>query len=206
MSQFTKRLVAAALDEWEYFDRSVKKLDGTTRVGKVEYQDGVYLRVNDYWKLVHERYKPQYKHLTGRDRGWPWSAAFISFCMDAAKAGDGFKYSAGHAHYINAAIRAMNGNDSGAIYRAHKKNSYTLKEGDMVAYWWGDRRISIDNALQIGWYNSHCDIVTKVSDRSVDVIGGNVMHSVTKKTLRTNQNGELTDTSEKWFVVLECQK
>ena len=206
MSQFTKRLVEAALDEWEFFGRSIKKLDGTSRVGKVEYQDGVYMRVNDYWKLVHEKYKPGYGHLTGKDRGWAWSAAFISFCMDEAKAGSDFKYSAGHAHYINAGIRAMNAGDTDAIYRAHKRNAYSLKEGDMVAYWRGEKQISIDNALKIGWYQSHCDIVTKVGDRFVDVIGGNVMHSVTKKRLRTNKDGQLTDTSEKWFVVLECQK
>ena len=100
----------------------------------------------------------------------------------------------------------MNSDDTDAIYRAHKRNAYSLKEGDMVAYWWGVKQISIENALKVGWYHSHCDIVTEVGDRYVDVVGGNVMHSVTKKRLRTNKDGELTDTSEKWFVVLECQK
>lgn len=206
MSQFTNQLAQVAIDEWEYFDRSVKRLDGTTRIGKVEYQDGVFMRVNEYWKLVHQKYKPQFSHLTGKDRGWPWSAAFVSFCMDAANAGSVFRYSSGHAIYINAAIRAMNANDKSAIYRAHKRNDYTLKLGDMVAYWWGNKKISLNNALQIGWYNSHCDIVTNVGINFVEVIGGNVMNSVTKKELRTNSAGQLTDTSEKWFVVLECQK
>ncbi len=206
MATFTKKLLSVANDEWEYFGFSSKKLDGTTFVGRVEYEDGVYLRVNDYWKLVDEKYKPQYKKLTGKDRGWAWSAAFISFCMDAAEAGKAFHYSAGHAHYINAAIRARDKKDTKAIYRAHKKNEYTLKEGDMVAYWWGDTKVSISTARKIGWYNSHCDIVTEVGKNYVKVIGGNVMHSVTQKALRTNSKGQLTDTSEKWFVVLECQK
>ena len=206
MSQFTNRLVSATHDEWEFFDFSRRDLDGTTHIGRLEYQDGVYMRVNDFWKLVHEKYKPKYGHLTGKDRGWPWSAAFISFCMNEAKAGKDFRYSAGHAHYINNAIRAKNSKDSKAIYIAHKKGGYTLKPGDMVAYWWGDKKISIDNALKIGWYNSHCDIVTEVGNKFVKVIGGNVMHSVTQKTLRTNAKGQLTDISNKWFVVLECQK
>jgi len=206
MSEFTDRLISIAKDEWEFFGFSRKNLDGTTHVGRVEYQDGVYTRINDYWKLVHKKYKPKYGHLTGKDRGWPWSAAFVSFCMDDAGAGSSFRYSAGHAHYINASIRAMNANDTKAIYRAHKKADYTLKEGDIVAYWWGDTKISIANALKVGWYNSHCDIVTEVGDNYVKVIGGNVMHSVTQKNLRTNDAGELTDTSEKWFVVMECQK
>lgn len=206
MTQFTNKIINIALGEWEFFGFSRKNIDGTVKIGRVEYQDGMYMRVNSYWQLVHKLYKPSYDHLTGKDRGWPWSAAFISFCMNSANAGETFHYSAGHAHYINAAIKAMNNNDSNAIYRAHKKNGYSLKVGDMVAYWRGGTKITINNARKIGWYNSHCDIVTEVGKNYVKVIGGNVMHSVTQKALRINDDGELTDTSEKWFVVLECQK
>ena len=207
MSAFTDKLIAAAKDEWEFFNFSRRNLDGTTELGRKEYEDGVYMRVNEYWKVVHDTYKPKYGHLTGKDRGWAWSAAFICFCMQEAQATTSeFDYSSWHGRYINTAIRAADNNDTQAIYRAHKKGDYTLKQGDMVAYWRGPQRITMENARRIGWYQSHCDIVTEVGDKFVKVIGGNVYHSVTEKALRTNDKGELTDTSEKWFTVLECQK
>ena len=206
MSAFTDKLVEAASDEWEFFGRSYINRDGTSHRGRLEYEDGAYLRVNDYWQVVHRLYKPQYGHLTGRDRDWYWSAAFISYCMDAAGAGNSFSYSASHATYVNEAIRAADRNDKSAIYFAHAKSRYSLKPGDLVAYWRGKTKVTIDNARKIGWYSGHCDIVTAVGDRFVEVIGGNVMNSVTKKQLRTNSAGNLTDTGHNWFVVLECQK
>lgn len=205
MSVLADGIVEAAKDEWEFFGFSRKNLDGTTELGRVEYQDGVHQRVNTYWKVVHDKYKPKYDHLTGKDRGWAWSAAFVCFCMNEAGVGSEFDYSSWHGKYINSALRAANNEDVGAIYRARKKSEHSLKAGDLVAYWRGPRRITMENARKIGWYESHCDIVTEVGDRFVNVIGGNVMHSVTQKALRTNEAGMLTDTSEKWFTVLELQ-
>ena len=37
----------------------------------------------------------------------------------------------------------------------------------------------------------------------IDVIGGNVRDSVTKKTLALNNKGQLVDPNHDWFVVLK---
>lgn len=195
------KLVDFALGEWDFFGRAQYNLNGTTVDGKKEHQDGAWQRIGDYWKAIGG----PYANLTGKDTGTPWSAAFISFCMRQAGAGSKFDYSAGHATYINAAIRAANAGNANAAFRAFKKSDHALQPGDLVGYWRGTTPISIDNALNIGWYQSHTDLVVEVGDKFVYVVGGNVGHSVTRKQLRTNASGNLVDTGYKWFVVMKNQ-
>ena len=157
MSTFKRNLLQALFEEWQFFGfSSSDHITGTSDIQKKEYEDGMYQRVAAYWQLVGRRYGSQYSHLDGRDRGWPWSAAFISYCMDQAGAGDDFAYSSAHSTYINAALRAARDGDKKALYRARPIKGYELKTGDMVAYWRGSKKITFDNALNIGWYQSHC--------------------------------------------------
>ena len=37
----------------------------------------------------------------------------------------------------------------------------------------------------------------------IDIIGGNVSNSVTKKTLRLDASGKVDDNSRPWFVVIK---
>lgn len=202
MSAFTEKLIAIATDEWEFFGRQEWRLNGTATDGKKEYQDGAWQRVGDYWSFIAKSH-PSFKNLTGKDRGFPWSAAFISFCFDAAGAGNKFPYSPGHATYINKAIgNAKNGAANAAIV-GHKLANYVLKPGDLIGYWRGGTAVTFDNALQIGWYQSHTDIVVEVGNKVARSIGGNVGHSVTKREVKLNAAGNLTDASENWFVVVE---
>ncbi|WP_105382384.1 DUF2272 domain-containing protein [Neorhizobium alkalisoli] len=200
MSHFTDDLIRTATEEWDFFGRSAYNLNGTTVDGKKEYQDGAWQRIGTYWQNIGG----PYARLTGKDRGYPWSAAFVSFCMTDAKVPPTkFGKSAAHSSYINDAIRAMvSGNRSTAFF-AQDKRQYPLKPGDLVAYWRGGRPISIGNALSVGYYQSHCDIVVDVNSASAYVIGGNVGNSVTRKELRIDSQGRLTDTGYKWFVILE---
>jgi hypothetical protein len=203
---FRSALIAAASEEWEFFGRGTRSLSGATRVGRREYDDGAWQRVNAYWQCVHALYRPQYGHLTGRDRGWPWSAAFVSFCMQRAGAGGAFAYASGHARYINAALRAAAAGDGDALYRARRVKDVSPAPGDLVGYWWGETPVTFDNALALGWYNSHIDIVVETAPGRIDVIGGNVSDSVLRKSLRCNAQGRLTDARHPWFVVLQCQR
>jgi hypothetical protein len=63
--------------------------------------------------------------------------------------------------------------------------------------------VTYDKALQIGWYTSHTDIVVEVGNKWAKSVGGNVGHSVTKREVKLGAAGNLTDTSENWFVVIE---
>ena len=183
--------------EWQFFGRSVRNLDGSSKVGLREYDDGAWQRIGDYWREIGGAYK----NLTGKDRGYAWSAAFISWCMRQAGAGAAFPYSAGHAKYINAAIR--NAGDSSAPLIGHRLSGYKLKPGDLIGYWRGETKITFDNARKIGWYDSHTDIVVEVQAGKAFTMGGNVMHSVTKRAVRLGAKGDLTDKSENWFVAIQ---
>ena len=133
----------------------------------------------------------------------PWSAAFISWCMSSAGAGKRFLYSASHAAYINQAIaNAENGAFTSSTL-GHPVTGYKLKAGDLIGHWRGDKKITFANAVRRGWYESHVDIVVEVHKGFALSIGGNVMHSVTKRAVKLGPNGELKDNRENWFVVIE---
>jgi hypothetical protein len=53
-----------------------------------------------------------------------------------------------------------------------------------------------------GSYSSHADIVVAKRPGEIDVIGGNVRDSVTKKTLKISPSGQLVDDKHDWFVVM----
>jgi hypothetical protein len=194
---FVNNLVQICIEEWEFFQRSRIELDGTSVSGLKEYQDGGWQRVGDYWREIGG----PYSNLTGKDRGTPWSAAFISWAMKRAGAGDRFPYSAGHATYINQSIRSLGRADAPLI--GHKSTEYAPKVGDLIGYWRGPKKITFENALQTGWYESHTDIVVDVSDNALYSIGGNILHSVTKTASRINKSGLLIDKRQNWFVVIE---
>jgi hypothetical protein len=197
MSFFVQKLVAVAESEWEFFGRSRMGLDGTSVVGRKEYQDGAWQRIADYWQFIGG----PYKNLSGRDRGTPWSAAFVSWCMNEAGAGKKFPYSAGHATYINQAV--TNAQLTTKPIVARELDNYSIKPGDLIGYWRGDRPVTIQTALQLGWYESHMDIVVSVGLGVANCIGGNVLHSVTQREVRLDDQGRLIDTSSNWFVAIE---
>lgn len=195
----TDKLIEVATNEWIFFGSGTWKLDGSTNDGKKEYQDGAWQRIGDYWKLIGGAYS----NLTGKDRGFPWSAAFISYCVRAAGAGDAFNYSAGHSTYINESIRAKANGKQDALFWGWGRSERPIAPGDLIGYWRGDKKITVDNAPTVGWYQSHTDIVVEVGKNYAFVIGGNVGHSVTRKQVRLNSDGVLTDSRYPWFVVME---
>jgi hypothetical protein len=57
---------------------------------------------------------------------------------------------------------------------------------------------------KIGAYNSHTDVVVTTRSDEIEVIGGNVSQSFTKKILRRDAvTGKLSDRSHPWFVVMK---
>ena len=152
--------------------------------------------------IIGNAWAVPYKNLTGKDRGTPWSAAFVSFCFKEAGAGEQFPYSPGHATYINAAIRNRKDAVIGAPLVAYQLKEYSLKPGDLIGYWRGEKAITFENASEFKWYQSHTDIVIHVTDKFAYTIGGNVQNSVTRRQVRLNSAGELIDTNKKWFVAI----
>ena len=199
MASIIPKLITTCDAEWNFFGRSVIRLDGTSQVGKREYDDGAWQRIGDYWKFIGGGYK----HLTGKDRGTAWSAAFVSWSMNEAGAADNFPYSSGHATYINQSIKNVNNGLVNSPIVGHPLKGYQLKVGDLIGYWRGDTKITFENARETGWYESHTDIVVEVGVGVAYTIGGNVMHSVTKRAVKLGPGGDLVDERENWFVAIE---
>ncbi len=199
MSPIIQALVQQAREEWEFFGHQRWKLDGSLIKGRQEYEDGAWQRIGDYWKNIGGGYA----NLTGKDRGYPWSAAFISFCMRAAGAGSNFPYSAGHARYINKAISNHLAGKMAEPIVGQRLTQYAPKVGDLIGYWRGATPITFDSAPSIGWYESHTDIVVDVAPGVLSSIGGNVSDGVTLREVRLGGDGKIVDQAQNWFVTVE---
>jgi hypothetical protein len=199
MTPHVEELIQFCYQEWDFFGNPEINLNGTSKDGRKEYQDGAWQRIADYWRFIGGGYQ----NLTGKDRGTPWSAAFVSFAFHEAGAGDGFPYSAGHFKYINTAIRNSDKGIQDATLHGKKLKGYVIQPGDLIGYWRGEKKITYENARSIGWYQSHTDIVVEVGDRFAYTIGGNVMNSVTRRQVRLNPAGELVDRKNNWFVAIQ---
>lgn len=179
------RMVKIARQELAFFQNGALK----------EYQSGGIERVQDYWESVGRG------DLDGTDEDWPWSAAFISWVMQQAGAGDRFESSASHSTYIADAVASRKRGDRNAAFAGYRLDEYAPQVGDLVGY---SRQSGVSYDSPAG-YKAHTDIVVAVRDGEIDVIGGNVSDSVTLKTLKTDAQGHLIDTSADWFVVLKNQ-
>ena len=206
--------VAIALREWRAWGMNVNDNppgpDLPVAV-RPDRQPGLWQRVGDYWWMG--------QNAASRESGWTgkynefgaayggepaaWSAAFISYLMRQAGAGDRFPYSALHSTYINA---AASGNP---ILQAEPPESYPPVPGDLICYGRnGSERLRYANLPAPSFYG-HCDIVVGGSPGQLIVVGGNVSAGVTMKHVPVLGNGTLAgpdgrvvDSRYPWFVVL----
>jgi hypothetical protein len=189
---------AVATREWQFFGQQSYDINNhTVRVGHKEGEEGWYERVGTYW---HDGVN--INGIDGRDHGVPWSAAFISWVMKTGGAGDRFRYSSQHSVYISQAIRDfLQGRAAG--FWGRRLNEQKPKVGDLVC--WG-REAGVDYDHQNGGdYAGHCDIVVAVRPDEVDIVGGNVGDSVTKRPLGLNSGylNPVTMGGENLFALME---
>ncbi|MFZ4986203.1 MAG: DUF2272 domain-containing protein [Blastocatellia bacterium] len=154
--------------------------------GRIKETDpAVRQRLNDYW--VTGTGSPRY------EKDWPskvpWSAAFISWIMRKAGAGQAFHYSAAHVNYIIAA-RKNRLENSPNPFKAYRTTEVAPRIGDIVCREREGSNASYDN-LRPGML-THCDIVVEVRPGSIVTIGGNVSNSVSQTIVRTDPRGLVT--------------
>ena len=219
MSQFTDKLVAQCSNELLIFHDGEKK----------EWMKDVYLEVGKYWNKLAEI--PQYeswKGYNGRsdikfgDNGepvkngnhnQPWSAAFISYVMAEAGAGEKFAYAPSHSVYIVKALKDAAKSHSDAVFIARRHADYSPKVGDLIAC---ERQPAINpnfdtyiDYVKQKKYEAHCDVVVEVRDNEVVTIGGNVSNSVHRKhwPLKNSRIGNFDPNSSTAAVicVIECR-
>ncbi|OAJ34674.1 DUF2272 domain-containing protein [Piscirickettsia salmonis] len=188
---FISRLLAYLHSEHQFFGgQTYDKDDNAVQEGYQEYEPAQSNRIGEYWNFLgHD--------LNGKDRDWPWSAAFISFMLQLSGAEKFFRGSIRHADYMNQAIRDRD--NSMALYNGFKVNEKEVKVGDLLGYGRAGAGVSYDNALATGRYTSHCDIVTSVTDQEIIVIGGNVGDSVTARPYILS-NGKLDESRRPWIT------
>ncbi len=189
------KAVNLSQQEWQRFGEQTINIDNTVvKKGGQEADEEFYLRVGDYWREGVDR-----PDLNGKDTQEPWSAAYISWIMKEAGMGDRFSYSDWHATYIRNSILARKAKDRHFAFWGYRLSERAPQVGDLVGY---ARQGGITYDYQPVIYSSHTDLVVAVRPHEIDVIGGNVQDSVSKKTLRTDDKGFLVDKHHRWFVVM----
>ncbi len=205
-------IVDAATAEWKTWGKaSWNRLTGKKSTGfHVDDED-------DYARYVIDNYC---RTVYGQPVSWPtpplianddyaWSAVTISHIMrKAGFSASEFPVSDAHSKYIKWSIKARKNEDKSAAYWGYKVNEAKAKPevGDLVGY---VRAGNLTQAQALAYYDktgsypSHTDIVVAKRPGEIDVIGGNVLDSVTRKTMKLNANGLLADTGNDWFVVMK---
>lgn len=135
------------------------------------------------------------------------SAADYKNWVASSKA-DEFPISQAHSDYIRWSISARNNEVKGAAYWGYRIDEAEAKPevGDLIGYPRA-KNMTKKKALgffkKTGGYNSHTDFVVAKRQGEIDVIGGNVRDSVTKKTVAIDANGLVVDKEHFWFVVMK---
>jgi hypothetical protein len=210
--------VAIAVREWKAFGSRVEQ-PGAPPAGKEEREEGYWQRIGEYWWLGLDA-GSEGSGWTGKhdgdgavfppkdDAAFAWSAAFISYVMRMAGAGERFPYSAAHATYINRARAATLG-QPGTVVWAERPALYAPKEGDLICFGRAGKQDLRFDDLPARRFPSHCAIVVATALGHLDAIGGNVADAVTLSHVPTTPDGRIAgadgeplDRSHPWFVVI----
>ncbi|MGK7929648.1 MAG: DUF2272 domain-containing protein [Spirulina sp.] len=185
---FKNKLKEIAEREWEFFGKGTRK----------ESEEDFWQHISKYWREgVEINYVNTKAEVSSPN--FPWSAVFISWVMKQAGAGDKFKYSARHSIYIRDAIKNRKNNVSDARFKGYKIDEMSPEVGDLVCAAREDG-VTYDTTTD---YKSHCDLVVAKRANEIDIIGGNVSNSVTRKTLKLDAQGKVKDTSRPWFAIVK---
>lgn len=174
-----QRIVSLANQELvRWGNGKIKELDPRTRRALQDYwSTGAGIR---YWE--NQLADPAFQ------RDHPWSAAFISWIMKTAGAGNAFKYSSSHATYIRAAKDNCVANNDNP-FKAYRISEVVPRIGDVVCKSRSGSGATYDN-IRPGM-KTHCDIVTGVRPGNIVTVGGNVNNSVAQKVVRTDTDGRI---------------
>ena len=200
---FGKAVAERAIMEWTMFGRDEGDSDHTHGGEAKEKVEPFSSRIADYWLSISEKdydrlvdaFAPKNGKLDGTVRALPWSAAFVSYCMQIAGAGNEFPYSSGHATWIVQAIKNKRAKKLNAPLVGYRPGEVEIKLGDIVGAPRGaDKNLKYDDAVGKGWFLSHTDIVTEIDKTSGHfyTLGGNVGQSVSRKTYKVDKDGTVS--------------
>jgi hypothetical protein len=153
------------------------------------------------------------------DGDYAWSAAFISYVMRIAGAGNAFPYAADHAVYINAAKRMTLGTAQGWLVSAERPSAYAPLPGDLICHGRNQAAsLRYDDLPTATLFPAHCDIVVEtprfgMTSPVIGVIGGNIHDAVTMRHIPVTADGKLArpdgavlDQRQTWITVLRVRE
>jgi hypothetical protein len=209
MSDFTDKVVKQCLNEFERFE------EGKGR----ETKDPFAGFVGEYWSFGLKNKnidgRTTFQDAKGKSFRPAWSAAFVSFIMRKAGAGDAFFYHEGHIHYVVKAIRDARTQGSTSKFLGRDPKKQVPKVGDLINAGRGAAKsvtfkdvlakYGKDEVPKGNFMPSHTDIVISVDPgKSLTTMGGNVdTDTVGEKTWKLNSDGTLVK-GPSLICVIEC--
>lgn len=187
LTPFKQRLLSFCESEFTWFRRGQLK----------EENEPARSRIREYWANVG---RPEWDGATPE----AWSAAFISFAMKSAGDNGRFKKNTGHCVYINDAI--LHKDDAAANFQGRRVSEYPPQLGDLIARRRAGSSVTFDTAVSVQWYTSHTDIVTRIENGRVFMIGGNVSNSVSERSLPILPDGRIAPeaaTANEVFAIMK---
>jgi hypothetical protein len=207
--------IAVAMDEWRLWGMRIDDDWGAgylpSEATMPQRQPGLWQRVGEYWweGMNAAEYDNAY---TGKydaagsifpiaERAhYAWSAAFISYVMRMAGAGERFPYAPDHAFYINYAAGAAEGQVPNPLLIAENPTSYAPRLGDLLCFGRGPARgLSFADLPTSSAFPAHCGIVVAGRVHQLSVIGGNVENAVALQHVPATDTGLV---GAPWLVVL----
>jgi flagellum-specific peptidoglycan hydrolase FlgJ len=154
--------------------------------------------LQDYWSTgTGTSYRENQLGDPAFQKDHPWSAAFISWIMKTAGAGNTFRYNGFHSVYTRAAIDNRLANNSNP-FKAYRISELAPQVGDIVCKSRAGSGATYENITAS--MKTHCDIVTEARQSSIVTVGGNVNNSVAQKIVRTDANGRIAEPN--YFAVI----
>lgn len=192
-------LLAAAEAEWSFFDRQQIDMRGeflsAPRLGLLEDEGEAVQRVGKYWQAVG-------KSFTGADTQQAWSAAFISYLMQAAGiSSDDFLPSDVHFNYLTY-LKARQ-SEPAPLFVLRPAATEPIAPGDLICAPRDTNQAATLDDIRPG-LPGHCDLVYETHPERgwAGVIGGNVFNSVSESLIPIDANARLLPLARRpWFVV-----
>lgn len=209
MSRDVQTMIDAAKKEWEVWGKSVWNVPAKT--SSIGHRDNA----SEFAEYVIKKYcsvaggAPTLEDI--QDDRYAWSAVGLSAILKfAGFTKPEFPFAQSHSIYIRKFIKARIDKDKNAAFWGFEfgEPGGQPDVGDLVAYARG-KKMSAARAKALfktaNAYESHADLVVARRKNEIDVIGANVMDSVTMKTLSLDDNGHIADPSHFWFATLKYQ-
>ncbi|MFN9631338.1 MAG: DUF2272 domain-containing protein [Cyanobacteriota bacterium] len=198
------KLVELALAEWRWFGEPTIQYGRLMRPGRKEGDPGQWQRVATYWREGLLQDPPRSPaEVSSSDR--PWSAAFISYVMKRAGAGERFPYAASHSGTINEAIYNRQNESPNARLKGYRVTEYAPRAGDLLCAprGWSVGQVTYDNAGRFDFFPSRCELVIKATSTKLLTIAGDLFDSVTLREIQA-VNGRIHPRSlQDWLVVIQ---